>query len=130
MYRRTTRSIEVAVQPTYLEEHSRPDEGRYVWGYHIRITNRGTETVQLRTRHWRITDATGHLERVDGPGVIGEEPILAPGKAHEYESFCQLRTSSGMMVGTYEMETEKNERFMVEIPAFSLDIPQQERRLH
>ncbi len=128
-YRRVTRSIEVAVEPSYLEDQSEPDQRRYMWAYQVRIENRGTETVQLRMRHWRITDANGRVEEVHGEGVIGEQPVLRPGDVHEYASGCPLSTPSGFMGGTYDMETSTGERFAVEIPVFSLDSPYQERRL-
>jgi ApaG protein len=124
MYSEITRSIKVTVRPFYLEQHSSPNENRYVWAYHVRIENCGGETVQLRRRHWRITDALGHLQEVRGPGVVGEEPVLAPGESFEYTSSCPLTTPSGFMVGDYEMETGNGENFLVRVPAFSLDIPQ------
>lgn len=123
MYEKTTRGITVYVRPLFLEDQSRPEESHYVWAYQIRIVNKGTETVQLLNRHWRITDGTGALHEVQGPGVVGEQPVLEPGDAFEYASGTPLRTPSGIMVGTYEMETEKGERFLVDIPAFSLDSP-------
>src|ERR1700726_3631119 len=105
MYSETTRSIKVTVRPFYLEQHSSPAEDRYVWAYHVRIENEGGETVQLRNRHWQITDAAGRLQEVRGPGVVGEEPVLRPGESFEYTSSCPLTTPSGLMVGDYEMET-------------------------
>jgi len=128
MYSETTRSIKVTVRPFYLDQHSSPDEDRYVWAYHVRIENEGRETVQLRSRHWRITDALGRLHEVRGPGVVGEEPELKPGEMFEYTSSCPLTTSSGLMVGDYEMETPAGEKFLIRVPAFSLDSPQATRR--
>ncbi len=125
MYSETTRAIKVTVRPFYLEQHSSPDDNRYVWAYHVRIENVGAETVQLRNRHWRITDSLGRLQEVRGPGVVGEQPVLAPGKSFEYTSGCPLQTPSGFMVGDYEMETGSGERFLARVPAFSLDIPPQ-----
>jgi ApaG protein len=130
MYSETTRSIRVSVEPVYLEEQSSPAEGRYVWAYHVRIENRGRETVQLRNRHWKITDNRGQMQEVRGPGVVGEQPILRPGEAFEYTSASPLPTPSGIMVGTYEMETRGGESFSVRIPAFSLDSPHQQVRLN
>jgi ApaG protein len=130
MYSETTRSIKVSVEPVYLEEQSSPAEGRYVWAYHVRIENRGRETVQLRNRHWKITDNRGQMQEVRGPGVVGEQPILRPGEAFEYTSASPLPTPSGIMVGTYEMETRGGESFSVRIPAFSLDSPHQQVRLN
>jgi ApaG protein len=125
MYSETTRAIKITVRPFYLEQHSSPDDNRYVWAYHVRIENVGAETVQLRNRHWRITDSLGRLQEVRGPGVVGEQPMLAPGKSFEYTSSCPLQTPSGFMVGDYEMETGSGERFLARVPAFSLDIPPQ-----
>lgn len=123
MYEKTTRAITVTVQPFYLDEQSSPDEEHYVWAYKVSIENGGDDTVQLLNRHWRITDKFGRLHEVKGPGVIGEQPVLKPGEAFEYTSGTPLPTPSGIMVGSYEMETTAGERFNVEIPAFSLDSP-------
>jgi ApaG protein len=130
MYSETTRSIKVTVQPFYLEQHSDPVNNHYVWAYQVRIENEGPETVQLRSRHWRITDALGRLQEVRGPGVVGEQPVLKPGQSFEYTSSCPLTTSSGFMVGDYEMETSGGETFLIRVPAFSLDFPQEARRLN
>jgi ApaG protein len=130
MYTETTRSIRVSVEPVYLEEQSSPAEDRYVWAYHVRIENRGRETVQLRNRHWKITDNRGRMQEVRGAGVVGEQPILRPGEAFEYTSASPLPTPSGIMVGTYEMQTRGGESFSVRIPAFSLDSPHQQVRLN
>ena len=123
MYEKTTREISVKVQTFYLDEQSEPDEERYVWAYRINIENLGDETVQLMNRHWRITDQLGRLQEVKGAGVVGEQPILNPGESYEYTSGTPLPTPSGIMVGTYEMESSAGERFNVDIPAFSLDSP-------
>ncbi|MBI1774163.1 MAG: Co2+/Mg2+ efflux protein ApaG [Proteobacteria bacterium] len=130
MYAEVTKSIKVTVRPIYLEDHSSPADNKYVWAYHVRIENQGARTVQLRNRHWRITDAKGRTNEVRGPGVIGEEPVLKPGEAFEYTSGVPLPTPSGIMVGTYEMEAETGDRFNVAIPAFSLDSPHQARQLN
>ena len=111
MYSETTRSIKVTVRPFYLEQHSSPADNHYVWAYHVRIENGGDETVQLRRRHWEITDSFGRQQEVRGPGVVGEEPVLAPGESFEYTSSCPLPTPSGFMVGDYEMETAKRREF-------------------
>lgn len=125
MYQRVTRDITITVEPTFLEEHSQPEKGQFAWAYRIRIENRGKETVQLLTRHWRITDAKGEIHEVEGDGVVGEQPVLDPGASFEYTSGAPLQTPSGFMVGSYGMETEAGEPFRVEIPAFSLDSPYQ-----
>ena len=130
MYSETTRSIKVTVRPFYLEQHSSPADNHYVWAYHVRIENGGSETVQLRRRHWEITDSFGRRQEVRGPGVVGEEPVLAPGESFEYTSSCPLPTPSGFMVGDYEMETRGGENFLVRVPAFSLDTPQAPSRLN
>jgi ApaG protein len=125
MYQATTRAIQVTVTPAYQEEQSSPGENRYVWAYHIRIENHGSETVQLLNRYWHITDSLGHVEEVRGPGVVGEQPVLRPGEAYEYTSGCPLSTPSGIMVGSYEMQNADGSQFEVDIPAFSLDSPHQ-----
>ena len=130
MYSETTRSIKVTVKPFYLEDQSSPTDNHYVWAYHVRIENCGSEIVQLRNRHWCITDGFGRLQEVRGPGVVGEQPVLAPGENFEYTSSCPLATPSGFMVGDYEMETRNGENFLVQIPAFSLDTPQPSVRLN
>ena len=130
MYRSVTRSIQVTVQPSFVEDESSPGEGRYVWAYTIEIVNLGLENVQLRSRCWRITDAGGRTEEVRGVGVVGKEPLLRPGESFEYTSGCPLTTPSGIMVGTYQMQTETGELFLVDIPAFSLDLPNAARVMH
>ena len=123
MYSETTRDIQVTVTPMYLDGQSSPSDNHYVWAYQVRIENTGRETVRLRTRHWRITDAAGHTQEVHGPGVVGEQPLLGPGEHFEYTSGCPLTTPSGIMVGTYAMEDAQGALFDVAIPAFSLDSP-------
>lgn len=123
MYQTTTRGIAVTVNPVYLEDQSSPADNYYVWAYQVRIENQGPQTVQLRTRHWRITDGRGQIQEVRGPGVVGEQPVLRPGQTFEYTSGTPLPTPSGIMVGSYQMESESGETFDVAIPAFSLDSP-------
>ena len=130
MYSEITRAIRITVKPFFLEEQSSPEESHYVWAYHVRIENQGKETVQLRNRHWRITDSMGRLQEVRGAGVVGEQPVLRPGETFEYTSGTPLGTPSGIMVGTYQMENETGERFDVRIPAFSLDSPHQPVKLN
>nr|WP_312970363.1 Co2+/Mg2+ efflux protein ApaG [Brucella intermedia] len=130
MYRAVTRGIEVSVEPFYLEDQSDPDENRYVWGYRITIANNSTETVQLRSRYWQITDANGHVEEVRGAGVVGEQPTLEPGDSFQYSSGCPLTTTSGVMVGRYQMQGSGGSMFEVDIPAFSLDMPDLRRTLN
>ena len=121
MYRSVTRSIEVKVTPRFEADRSSPQNGYYFWAYTIEIANRGDEQVQLKTRHWRITDALGRVQEVQGPGVVGEEPVLDPRGRYEYTSGVPLPTPSGFMVGSYGMVGHGGERFDVDIPAFSLD---------
>lgn len=123
MYSATTRDIKVTVKPVFLDDQSSPSENHYVWAYHVRIENLGAATVQLRARHWKITDALGRLQEVKGAGVVGEQPILRPGQSFEYTSGTPLGTPSGIMAGTYLMETPDGDRFDIEVPAFSLDSP-------
>ena len=130
MYETVTQGIRVRVMPQYLEEESSPDESRYVWAYTIDIVNESSETVQLRTRHWIITDATGRKQEVKGEGVVGEQPVLAPGERFEYTSGVPLPTASGIMTGRYQMVTESGERFEIEVPTFSLDSPDGKRTLN
>ena len=130
-YTAVTRGIEVGVQTFYLEEQSDPDAGTWVWAYRVRIANGGTETVQLLRRTWRITDAKGKLDLVEGPGVVGEQPVLRPGEVFEYTSGTPLGTPSGFMEGSYGMTiTETGEKFDAAVPAFSLDSPHVARKLH
>jgi ApaG protein len=130
MYRAVTRKIEVTVTPRFVSERSSPSNGYFFWAYTIDITNLGGETVQLKTRHWRITDANGRLQEVKGPGVVGEEPVLKPGESFEYTSGVPLPTPSGFMVGSYGMVTAAGEHFDIEIPAFSLDSSHADRTIN
>ena len=130
MYTQTTRSITVSVQPTFREDQSVPNENRFVWAYRVRIENHGAETVQLVSRHWKITDAFGRTQEVTGDGVVGQQPVLQPGRNYEYTSGTPLATPTGFMGGTYQMETSSGERFDVQIPLFSLDSPHQQSRLN
>jgi len=130
MYRAVTRNIEVTVTPRFLSERSSPESNYYFWAYTINLANLGRETVQLKTRHWRITDAAGRLQEVKGAGVVGEQPVLKPGESFEYTSGTPLPTPSGIMVGAYQMEGANGERFDVAVPAFSLDSPHQKVQLN
>ena len=129
-YTAITREIAVSVEPTYLDERSSPHTSQYFWAYRIIIENQGTETVQLLSRHWMITNSRGELTEVKGPGVVGEQPTLKPGESHEYTSGVPLNTPSGMMGGAYQMESESGERFDIEIPTFSLDLPNSSQLLN
>jgi ApaG protein len=129
-YEKTTHGIHICAEPTYLEDQSEPEESRYVWAYRITIRNDGTHTVQLRSRYWRITDANGFTQEIEGEGVVGDQPILRPGESYQYTSGTPLATSSGFMVGTYRMEKSDGATLTVEIPAFSLDMPQTHAVVH
>lgn len=130
MYSTTTHSIVISVEPYYLDDESEPVDHRYVWAYKVTIQNRGSDTVQLKSRYWRITDAQGRTQEVRGQGVVGEQPILAPGESFEYTSGTPLTTSSGIMVGRYYMETVDGRGLEVDIPAFSLDSPDDRPMIH
>jgi ApaG protein len=123
MYEAVTHGIRVRVRPKYLEDQSAPDEGRYFWAYTIEITNETDAVVQLRSRHWKITDANGRTEEVRGPGVVGRQPVLRTGQSFTYTSGCPLTTPSGIMVGTYRMQLDDGNFIEVAIPAFFLDSP-------
>ena len=116
----TTRGIRIQVKSTYLPERSSPRDGQYLFSYHIRISNVGEETTQLISREWIITSAEGEVERVKGPGVVGEQPVLPPGGSFEYTSYCPLKTAVGSMHGTYQMVTAGGEQFDAVIAPFTL----------
>lgn len=123
MYETTTNSIRVSVEPAFEEEESSPVDSHFFWSYTVKIENLSDEAVQLRSRYWQITDDAGHVEEIRGHGVVGEEPMIAPGESYYYTSGAPLPTSSGIMVGCYQMESSSGELFNVEVPAFSLDSP-------
>jgi len=130
MYRAITRDIRVTVTPQYLADRSSEEDARFFWSYTIEIVNLGANTVQLKARHWKITDAHGNLQEVKGPGVVGEQPVLRPGERFQYTSGVPLTTPTGIMTGSYQMVSEGGENFDVEIPVFSLDSPHGKRVLH
>ena len=123
MYESETNNIRVRVEPSFLEEQSEHDDGVYFWAYTVEIENQSAHVIQLKSRYWCITDANGQVREVRGPGVIGQEPVIKPGKIFSYTSGAPLTTSSGFMSGSYQMEYESGEMLDVEIPAFSLDSP-------
>ena len=127
MYTAVTKDIKVSVNPVYLEGQSTPEERHFVWAYQVKIENQSDVTVQLLNRYWKITDALGRVQEVRGEGVVGEQPVLKPGQTFEYTSGTPLPTSSGIMLGRYEMQGETGERFEIEVPAFSLDMPTSEK---
>jgi ApaG protein len=117
----TTRGIRIQVSSTYLSDRSSPKDSQYLFAYHVRISN--VETAQLVSREWIITSAEGDVERVKGPGVVGEKPVLPPGGAFEYTSYCPLKTNVGAMQGSYQMVTAGGERFDAQIAPFTLAVP-------
>lgn len=118
-----TRGIRIQVAAFYVEERSEPQADYFFFAYRVRISNVGTATAQLLSREWIITDSDGNVERVQGPGVVGEQPTLGPGEAFEYTSFCPLRTSVGSMHGSYTMRTGEGETFEARIDPFTLEVP-------
>jgi ApaG protein len=130
MYERMTRGIRVAVRPAFLDDQSDPDEDQYLWSYTVTIENKGPETVQLLSRYWHITDGAGRVQEARGPGVVGAQPVIAPGQKFQYTSGCPLPTSSGYMSGRYQMRTASGEAFEAEIPAFLLESPHEQRQIH
>jgi ApaG protein len=130
MYKAVTHGIRVTVEPRYLQEESRPDEGRFFFAYTVEITNLTPDRVQLKSRHWRIIDGTGAMQEVRGPGVVGKQPVLGPGESFTYTSGCPLGTPDGTMEGSYTMASASGETFHATIPAFSLDSPYVKRVVH
>ncbi len=118
-----TRGIRISVETQYDPTRSSPQQSQWFFLYTIRITNEGSVTAQLMTRHWIITDATGHVEEVKGPGVVGEQPVLAQGQSFEYTSGCPLTTPFGSMRGSYQMTTADGEQFDAEVAEFILREP-------
>lgn len=130
MFEQETRGISISVEADYLDDQSEPQEGHFFWAYTVRIDNKSSETVRLTKRHWKITNAQGQTEEVKGEGVVGETPVLKPGEGFEYTSGTPLNTPTGFMVGTYVMETARGDSFEAEVPAFSLDSPHANLRIH
>jgi ApaG protein len=118
-----TNHIRVEVMSQYSAENSRQVQNAWVFQYTVRITNQGTDTVQLLSRHWIITDALEHTEEVKGPGVVGETPVLKPGESFQYSSWCPLRTPTGTMHGTYQMVGPGGKEFDIDIAPFALRAP-------
>lgn len=127
MYEETTGAIRVRVEPSFIEEQSSPSDDFYYWAYDVEIKNQGMYPVQLRSRFWQITDSAGYTEEVRGEGVVGKQPVIAPGDSFTYTSSAPLRTPSGIMRGTYSLVNDEGELFEVNIPAFSLDSPYADR---
>ena len=123
IFEKRTGDILVRVISEYLAQESEPENSLYYWGYTVEIENHGPQTVTLKSRHWIITDALNQVREVKGEGVIGEQPVLNPREAFRYTSGSALRTTSGTMHGTYQMQVEGGGEFDVDIPLFSLDLP-------
>ena len=119
----TDYKIEIAVETSFVDEQSEPDEDRFVFAYTITIRNKGTVAARLLTRHWTITDANGHVQEVRGEGVVGEQPHLQPGEGFRYTSAAMIETPVGSMHGSYQMLADDGFHFEADIPAFSLSIP-------
>jgi ApaG protein len=130
VYERKTHNIRVKVKPAFLDDQSDPDENHYLWSYTVTIENDGKEPVQLMSRYWHITDGLGRSQEARGPGVVGAQPVIAPGQTFQYTSGCPLPTASGHMVGRYQMQTASGEAFEAEIPAFLLESPHERRQIH
>lgn len=118
-----TNNIRVEVMSKYSPENSRPVQNNWIFQYTVRITNQGPETVQLISRHWIITDGLERSEEVKGPGVVGQQPVLAPGESFKYSSWCPLKTAMGTMRGTYQMARTGGSQFDIEIAPFALRAP-------
>lgn len=118
-----TQGLRVTVRSRYLPEQSSPAERRYVFAYTVRIENEAGPRAQLRSRHWVITDGSGHVEEVRGPGVVGQQPQLAQGESFEYTSGCILKTGHGTMHGSYQMERDDGTTFDADIATFALALP-------
>ena len=118
-----TDGVVVRVSVSFLPEQSEPGRGRWFWAYHIRIENAGDQPVQLLTRHWLITDGRGQRHSIEGEGVVGEQPRIAPGASYDYVSGCPLATATGSMQGSYRMAAADGTRFDAKIPKFALTAP-------
>ncbi|XTI72660.1 Co2+/Mg2+ efflux protein ApaG [Acidithiobacillus sp. AC3] len=114
--------IQIQVDTRYISEQSSPEQEHYVFAYQIRIENHGPKAAQLRNRHWIITDADGRIQEVRGPGVVGEQPTLAPGERFQYTSGTVLSTPVGSMHGSYDWVSEDGDEFETPIPAFRLAV--------
>lgn len=122
-YEKATDGIRVRVRPRFSLADSDPADGTFVFSYHVSMANEGEQPAQLLFRHWHIHDSVGEDAEVDGEGVVGEQPLLRPGEAHEYRSYCVLRSPAGYMEGYYTFARPSGERFRVEVPRFQLNGP-------
>lgn len=122
-YEAETEGVVVRVAPAFMDDESSPEDHRFMWSYRVRIENHGGRTLQLKTRHWRITDCEGRVHEVRGSGVVGQQPVLPPGGSFEYASGAPLTVPSGVMQGTYRLEDEAGDAVLARIPMFALDSP-------
>jgi ApaG protein len=129
-YRETTNYISVSVSPEYLHQQSQPSDNHFIWAYHVRIENLGNISIQVLTRHWKITDVKGQSHEIVGDGLVGKQPILKPGGIFQYSSGTPLSTSSGFMSGSFLLISDGGELFNAVVPSFSLDSPLPNRPLH
>lgn len=129
-YEKTTHGVSVSVVPEYLEDQSAPEDGQFTWAYHVQIENVGTQTIQILTRHWKITNIRGECHEVIGDGLVGKQPVLGPGERFSYTSGTPLTTSSGFMSGTFQAVADGGEILDLQVPDFSLDSPAAGRALH
>ena len=130
MYKQVSNSIEISVIPEYLAEQSIPEEYYHVWAYHVTIENLGVKPVTLKSRYWEIIDSNGKKQEVEGKGVIGKQPTIKPGDRFTYTSGTPLNSTSGIMSGSYKMESEDGNQFLAKIPSFSLDLPLPTKKLN
>ena len=130
MYKQVSNSIEISVTPEYLAEQSIPEEYYHVWAYHVTIENLGVKPVTLKSRYWEIIDSNGKKQEVEGKGVIGRQPTIKPGDRFTYTSGTPLNSTSGIMSGSYKMESEDGNQFLAKIPSFSLDLPLPTKKLN
>ena len=119
-YTATTEDVTIRVHPVYIDGQSDPLVRKFVFAYFVRVENHGTESVQILRRHWYINHAGGRVEEVEGEGVVGKQPTILPGRAHEYNSYCILETFEGTMEGTYLLQRESGQFFRATIPRFTL----------
>ena len=130
MYSKTTNGVTITVTPYFLDDQSSPHESHYVWAYQVNIINSSINTIKLKNRNWVIIDANGKIINVQGEGVVGEFPILAPGESFEYTSGTPLKTNNGIMQGFYLVSQDNGEKLKIDIPAFSLDSPYNKKNIH
>jgi len=122
-YSLATQDIDITVWPEFIDSKLNPIENLFIWAYHVRIQNKGKDSIKLLSRYWRIVDANGNIQEVSGDGVIGEQPKILPQSSYQYSSGVHLQTPSGIMMGHYQMQKEDGSIFNAQIPHFSLDVP-------